>query len=305
MSALVAETPGHASRDAGRILRIGHKARAALMRSGGMTTALPAGLPCGYRLAAGELIWVGTIGHALHPRAVLLDGQTKSGAFHPLSIASCFDLRGTTPWHPPRPHPQTLCRESAALREAGALLLARIGRLDAPRGFGALLLGAEPAFPLELGVPYVRCLAAALACGDVEQVVEAALPLLGFGPGLTPSGDDYVGAALFARRTLFADTHDGPHAAAWRDACERLADESRIATHAIGAALFGDLLEGDSFAPLHRLAEAVRAHACDATRDGIEMETAARELTTIGHSSGWDMLSGFITAIWGGLPDIL
>lgn len=58
-------------------------------------------------------------------------------------------------------------------------------------------------------------------------------------------------------------------------------------THAIGAALFRDLAEGQSFVSLHRLAALLAAHE--------PALTAARDLVTIGHSSGWDMLAGFVS----------
>ncbi|WP_028219913.1 oxamate carbamoyltransferase subunit AllH family protein [Paraburkholderia oxyphila] len=276
----------------GPILRIGYKAHAALSRSGGVATAMPGSAPCGYLLAAGELIWAGTGAHALHPRAVLLAAQAGNAALAS-RLPLRFDPQGQCPWHPPSP--QAPCRDVAALREAGLVLLAQAARLDSPRGFGRLLSGVALEFPLDLGMPHVRRLARALTDRDIHQVCEASARLLGVGPGLTPSGDDFVGAALFARRVLCGDM---------QEASGQLAAQARLASHPIGAALFGDLLEGRSFARLHRLADAVHAYACGSARDGLDMALAAHELTAIGSSSGWDMLSGFITAITGSLPGI-
>jgi hypothetical protein len=70
-------------------------------------------------------------------------------------------------------------------------------------------------------------------------------------------------------------------------------------THPIGAALLGDLLDGEGWAPLHDLARAL-AHEDDATA-----LDAARRLTQLGHSSGWDLLAGFMAGARGlTAPDV-
>ena len=71
----------------------------------------------------------------------------------------------------------------------------------------------------------------------------------------------------------------------WTGMVRRLIDAAASRTHAIGAALFRDLAEGESFGALHRLAAALAA--------GGSPVAPARELVAIGHSSGWDMLAGF------------
>jgi hypothetical protein len=52
--------------------------------------------------------------------------------------------------------------------------------------------------------------------------------------------------------------------------------------------LLGDLLAGEGWAPLHDLARALAGDDETASRD------AARHLTRLGHSSGWDLLAGFV-----------
>ena len=159
-----------------------------------------------------------------------------------------------------------------------------------------MLAGRAPDFPLDRAASRLRKLAQSFRDADVESVYGAALPLLGLGPGLTPSGDDVVGAALFVRRSLADSDAD---AKAWRDVAGRLIDAAQPRTHAIGAALFRDLAVGQSFAPLHRLAAVLAADA--GQEQAID---AARALAAIGHSSGWDMLAGFIIGVTGRLtPD--
>jgi hypothetical protein len=60
--------------------------------------------------------------------------------------------------------------------------------------------------------------------------------------------------------------------------------------------LFRDLAAGQSFAPLHRLAAILAAEASQ--KQAID---AARALVAIGHSSGWDMLTGFIIGVTGAM----
>jgi hypothetical protein len=176
--------------------------------------------------------------------------------------------------------------EPRTVADACYRLIADVARLGAPRGFGALLAGATPAFPLDLAAPRVRALAAAYSADDAQAAYEASRALLGLGTGLTPSGDDLAGAALFGR--MLVDRGD-----AWRATGARLASDARTASHAISAALFADLVAGESFEPLHALADALAAG------DGATALAAARTLVALGHSSGWDMLTGFAIGVTG------
>ena len=77
----------------------------------------------------------------------------------------------------------------------------------------------------------------------------------------------------------------------WTRSAGRLVDAATTRTHALGATLFRDLVEGESFASLHDLAMAL-------ARGGDAVGTA-RELASIGHSSGVDMLAGFLVGVAG------
>ena len=109
--------------------------------------------------------------------------------------------------------------------------------------------------------------------------------MLGLGAGLTPSGDDFVGGALFARRVLVGID------ARWEDVASRLASEAICRTHPISARLLTDLAAGEGWAPLHALAVALSVQDASATI------TAARALTALGHTSGWDMLGGVLAGL--------
>ena len=61
----------------------------------------------------------------------------------------------------------------------------------------------------------------------------------------------------------------------------------------ISVALLADLVAGASFESLHALADALAGDDAAAAID------AARSLAALGHSSGWDMLTGFVIGVTG------
>ena len=228
-----------------------------------------------YYDAAGEIVWVGSRLPAMHPRAVVTAAPVARGE------VARFAALPREAWSPRLPEP------SRTIVESTRRLAARIAALGAPRGFGALLTGATPAFPLDLAVPRVRALAAAYHEDDHEAVRHASRALLGLGGGLTPSGDDLVGGALFGRLIV------APDPSPWRKVGAELAIEAQRASHAISAALLADLAAGASFAPLHATVEAL-ARGDEAL--GLD---AAGVLAALGHSSGWDMLAGLVVGVTG------
>jgi hypothetical protein len=264
------------------VVAIGGKARAALAASGGVARPLAAFPDAPYFDAAGEIIWVGSRLPARHPRAVLTAQPVVRG-----QDATFGALPGDA-WMHALPAP---CRVDApAVRAACARFVAAADELGAPRGFGTLLLDRTPAFPLDLAAPRVRALASAYSADDPEAVHAASRALLGLGTGLTPSGDDLAGAALFGR--MLVDRRE-----VWCAIGARLAAEAKTASHAISAALLADLVAGQSFEPLHALADALVAGD-----DGAAID-AARTLGELGHSSGWDMLTGCLIGVRGKLRD--
>ncbi len=262
------------------IVQIGAKAHAALRRSGGKLAPLSSSAETGYCLAGDEIVWVGSPRHPMHPRAVQIGERCLQG--------DRFDVAGCAPWRPAAVRADV---PASVLRANCHLLRANIVRIGEPKGFGAMLAGGEPDFPLDLAKPYVREVAAGIAEDEPNRLVEAALRLLGFGPGLTPSGDDFVGAVLFAKHLL---RHEEETSSTWEWAARTLAAEAKLRSNVISAALFADLADGQSFAPLHSLAQTMAAATF-----GPDAIPAARAVVAIGHSSGWDMLAGLIVGITG------
>jgi hypothetical protein len=259
------------------VLRIGERARVALARSGGVAAPLAGFADAPYLEAGREIIWVGARLPALHPRAVMVSYAPPRG------LTLRFAALPERGWSPQLP----VLGEDAAARAVDAACTLRRALLGecAPRGFGMLLAGRAPGFPLDLALPRVRALAEAYRRDDPDAVLASSAALLGFGTGLTPAGDDLAGAALFGRRFF------SPRDRRWQAVAERLSREVVLRSHAVSAALFDDLAQGQSFAPLHELSEALARAEHDAAL------AAARTLSAIGHSSGWDMLAGLMIGL--------
>lgn len=252
-----------------RALAAGRAAHAALLAAGGVarvSLALPGSVYCD---AGGALVWLGGPDATLHPRAVRL-AAVPSGL-----EAVAIDVGGIEPWRPPAP------AGGACVADAWSRLVRDLARVGAPAGFGPLVVGRAPQAPFERAAGRVRALVRAFRTDDATQAAIAARRLLGLGSGLTPSGDDVVGAAFLARRWV-APRHD----AAWQRASREIEAAARAVTHPLSATLLADCLAGEGHAPLHDLLLALAAGRPEAAVD------AAGRLVGIGHSSGWDMLAG-------------
>jgi hypothetical protein len=267
-----------------RPVAIGGIAHAALVRAGGEARVLARLRGSTYLTADGEIVWLGGPGAALHPRAVLAWGPPD-----PEHDVMRLDIGSLVPWLPATP---SLDGVTAADLARGWRELAA-ATPPAPGGFGVLLRGASLAFPLHGAGEAARALARACARDDASSAAAAALALLGVGGGLTPSGDDYVGGALFARGLLGAAQPEA--SAAWRATADRVLAAAPSCTHPISAALLADLVAGQSWAPLHDLLGALAAGSPGAAR------AAAHRLGALGQTSGWDVLAG-VGAGLGALP---
>lgn len=262
------------------VAALGELAYAALLRCGGRLRPLPAFPDSPYRLAGDDIVWLGGEGGTWHPRRIALANPGPARLSSRLSVS----VVGARVWQPAA-SPRISAAQGAAVCSR---ISANINAIGTPAGFGLLLAGAPLVFPLDRAAAKLRLLANSIGRDDAAAFEAAALPLLGLGLGLTPSGDDLVGACLFARR-LRGDTP------AWQAAAENLTSAATVRSNTISAALFGDLARGAAYAPLHEFAAAM------AGADQHELLSAARALCAIGHSSGWDMLTGSMLGAGGAI----
>ncbi|MBV9523222.1 MAG: DUF2877 domain-containing protein [Alphaproteobacteria bacterium] len=209
-----------------------------------------------------------------------------------------IELAEAVEWHPPpvAPHsPAALAPGLAMLSVAAASVLgARGGASGWGDGFAPLVapcaakdlreaeaIAARDAL-LRLAWPGIAALAQWLCerprSSAPAEPAPAAEILLGLGPGLTPSGDDFLGGALIALAAL------GRSEAASRLGAWVMARAAR--TNAVSAAHLACAAAGEGAGALHELLEALARPSAD----GIAAAVAA--LASLGHSSGWDMMAG-------------
>ena len=125
---------------------------------------------------------------------------------------------------------------------------------------------------------------------DINQLMEAAAVLVGLGEGLTPSGDDFLGGYFFCIHLLSELYPELKDWSLWN----YLAHLKKwdVLTNPISYSLLIDHAEGHALEPLHRFANALLQGQSTAQLLGC-----AAELTAVGHSSGWDMLTGFLAGM--------
>ncbi len=148
---------------------------------------------------------------------------------------------------------------------------------------GCLRLPSAPTHALAAAMPGITALRRSIEAGlrghtpvpaDGEKIIE----LIGLGPGLTPSGDDFLAGALLALARL--DLCD-PRDALWNSLRAHL-----DRTNDISAAHLRSAASGYAASALHE--------AIDATISGRtdQIAPALAAVSSIGHSSGRDAFAG-------------
>lgn len=198
-----------------------------------------------------------------------------------------FDLSAALPWTPRAAPPWTTFSVTRSLRFLRRWLRDRV---DPEQGLCALLLPAADRWSAaarraagpaaQLG----RWLSNIGLAPDAPPPSSAVAALAGLGPGLTPSGDDFLGGMLVALHTLERPAvarrlkvamaqcgvaHDNPISAAHLEAADSGACNARI--HDV----FHRILAGD-----------LRS-----------LPSALRRIAGVGHTSGWDTLAGAVTVL--------
>ena len=112
---------------------------------------------------------------------------------------------------------------------------------------------------------------------DLSQMKKAIHGIAGLGPGLTPSGDDFISGMIFGL-WLFKKNPN-----AWISV---LAQESLDRTNRISQAFLRSAERGEFDARWHALLHAVSENSSQ------KIEQALRAIYNYGHSSGKDMLDG-------------
>jgi hypothetical protein len=193
--------------------------------------------------------------------------------FHQVAIGEkvCISMANSTLWQPP-PALNALATDLEGLRRAAA------GRVPL-EGLGGLIVGTHNALSVH-AQPALEAIDRWLVGNALDNEIEQ---LVGLGPGLTPSGDDYLGGVLIALHHLGRR----PQAETlWRWLQPRLSRSSPISAAHLGAAAAGEGHEA-----LHGCLEVL-------FEKKNQWSPALDSLSRVGHCSGWDALAG-ATAVAG------
>ncbi len=210
-------------------------------------------------------------------------------------------LDGAEIWTPEMPAPARTDAETTRLRIRS--LARAIESHPDPPGLGSLAFPALAARSVDAAsalsplaaraLPSARALSSGMESGKMDLVRKGAKGLIGLGPGLTPSGDDFLGGCLTALRC--ANYEGGGFETSELDrAAAEILTLAAGRTPLISEALLRRAVEGASAESVHRLLTAILSGTGPAG-PGV-LESAVRDLARHGHSSGWDALAG---VAWG------
>jgi uncharacterized protein DUF2877 len=144
-------------------------------------------------------------------------------------------------------------------------------------GLGCVILGVHNALSVH-AQPALEAVERWLAGNALGQ--EAA-QLIGLGPGLTPSGDDYLGGVLVALRWVGRGAQAD---SLWRWLEPRLSER----TSAISAAHLAAAAGGEVHEALHDVLVDLAAW------EAPDLLPSLSRLDALGHTSGWDALAGIV-----------
>lgn len=119
---------------------------------------------------------------------------------------------------------------------------------------------------------------------EISSYLTAAAGLVGLGPGLTPSGDDFIGGAMVALRALGRGV-----------IADRLAEWAlplaAAGTSRISRAHLAEAARGEGAGALHEMIEIISWPAGGGILSRLEA------IDAVGHTSGWDALAGAAAAL--------
>ena len=257
------------------------------------------------RTASLEILWLALDGTPMHRRCVKVgDSLSSLKAGAPFYVDECgmkmapgvtLDSATASLWQPCPIHTGAVVR----LAELPGCVRALASTLDCAQapGLGLFIpqivhdesesVNATQDPVLLRAKPLVLGAADAFRKGHGERAALCVDALVGFGAGLTPSGDDFLGGLLFganALRTAYPNSR-------FLDAAVP-AETHRARTHPISWTLLDDHIKGHAVAPLHVIVNGILAGA---SIEGIR--PAVLQLVRVGHSSGWDTLAGLFAGL--------
>jgi len=255
--------------------------------------------PNGVRLDLAPAVTLAEVGVRVGQTVMLASGARGEATDDSRGLADRGDadwlvaLAGVPIWEPrPRVRPMALGDLDARLAITRAIALAD-GAAESLLPLLWPLLWASEADPavlpsgmVRLALEPARRLSEAAARGDAEQVAGAAGRLAGLGPGLTPSGDDFL--AGFAAAWTLVGQSLGCDGAGRRRVTHALVSGARAGASLLGRAWIEHAVRGELPEPMTRFAAALFA------AEARDLGPAARTMLAVGASSGTDWTVGFL-----------
>jgi hypothetical protein len=197
--------------------------------------------------------------------------------------AVLFALDHCERWRPP---PWPAGPSPARLIETCATLARRAAIEAPPEGLAGSIFGGGEMPLARIARPRIAAFESGLSLALNSNAAAQALPqavagLIGLGPGLTPSGDDFLIGALALLDALGEPRVHGTLARAVTDVAPGL-------TSPLSACLLNAAAAGHMGEHLHRAVASVIAG---------NVAAAIAAVRSIGHTSGWDMLAGIATTL--------
>lgn len=262
------------------------------------------------QLETDELLWLTTGVHSRHRRELCLESALPKLAvgdrFHLgervllMENGLRMDFSHAGVWHAPSP---TRPMPSTAIPAVVMPYFLNFVDELAPAGTGRLIPQIlSAALHHEISLPQARksppsffnlkAIFQVIRHGqrrDFPGMLEAARSLVGLGEGLTPSGDDFLGGLFFCLYLLRQTGNPDLRMKDWNPTA--FVNECKPRTNLVSYTLLKDNALGHSVEPLHLFANAWLTGRPESLR-GCTME-----LVAVGASTGWDMLTGFLTGM--------
>jgi len=199
---------------------------------------------------------------------------------HAVGESLTVSIAGTKLW---RPRALRARAGRSALRANLAALERAAARQAARDGLGGAIVGAGSPL-IEHARPAMAAIERWLA-GEGASLAPAAQALIGLGPGLTPSGDDFLAGVMVGLR---AGGNRARAALLWSWLEARTAKR----TSAISRAHLAAAAQGEAHEALHDCVAAL--FAARAVRGRMQWDLLLARLDAVGHCSGRDGLAGVV-----------
>ncbi len=261
----------------------------------------------------GELTWIAPETSLMHRRCMRVSSplpRLEAGTSFRIRNRLLISGRGVALefGYPPVWRPPILMKDATILASALVPLVRSVFRRlvapESPSGWGVMIpavlqvaeghpgngVTGDGIFQPGMAWPAVKGIVQACLAHDFPQIEEHAAGLVGLGAGLTPSGDDFLGGLFFAISVLRSAFPEIKNLQSWN--LREFIRRSHSQTHVISYALLEDHAEGHGLEPLHGFANAVLSG-----QPVDQCLPLARMLAGVGHSTGWDVLTGFLTGM--------